>query len=570
MGQMILGLDIGQSSIKGVRLSKGFRGLRLVDVFVHPILRDDSSPEPGHLSSGQIEALEILIGEGKILQHDLIALSLPGDLISFREMTFPFSDPKKLEKIVPFEIESELPFDLDELTIDYMALKNRAQMRHSESEAVETRGSNNLLLIAAIQNSILSNYLEQLQPLGIDPAWVGPNALALYSYAQYFIGLGSGIEHEQDEVLVVNIGSSRTVLCSIYGGALKWIRTITIGGDLLTDGLKRGCKLTREEAETQKKALDLSATEPNSEEEKEIAALESVIKRWMMEIEKTVRINYSGPQLEKNGLEKVGSETAEDKQLGKRLLHLCGGGSELKGLQKRLSNRLEMQPLYIDDKIEGRAASVSGINLVENNLISSVYAEAFGVAFQESDGPPINFRKGLFVFGKETIERRHHFVTIGVIGLILLCLLGGNFYLRYTMKEQRYQGLKTALRTTFSETFPKIRNVINEVDQTRTAITQLKKRADFLGANEKSPLLVLKEITEAIPEDVKIDVFNVVIDSGKVSIQAHTTSFESVDRIRGGLLNTKQFKGVEVSDAKVMADQKKVRFRIKMNIVTGQ
>lgn len=558
MGQMILGLDIGQSSIKGIRFTKGLRGLRLVDHFVHPILRDGSVQEPGILNIRQIEALEALIAEGKIGTGDLIALSLPGDLISFREMTFPFSDQKKLEQIVPFELEAELPFDLDALTVDYMVLNKYRQY--------PTTDQKNPLLVAAIQNSILSAYLEQLQPMGIDPAWLGPDALAIYSYAQYQLGIPSKTGNNQDTLLAINIGASRTVLCSIEGGALQWIRTLSIGGDLLTDALKKAGQLTWEEAEARKKEIDLLMSDPNAEEKKERAALESALLRWMIEIEKTIRINDSGFRLSSKQIKTDDREATESDHAEGRLLHLCGGGSRLKGLQEILSNRLNLSVLHPPPP----AASVSGLEQVENELVSSVYAEAFGVALQENTIPEINFRKGPFVFGKETIERRHHFITIGLIGLILLALMAGNLYLRSSMKEQRYQGLKTELRTAFNQSFPKIRNVVNEVEQTRVAITQLKKRADFFGLNEKSPLLILKEVTEAIPTGVKIDVFNLVIDSGKVRIQAHTDSFESIDRIRGGLLSTKLFKGVEVSDAKVMADQKRVRFRIKMDIVTAK
>ncbi len=565
MGQMILGLDIGQSSIKGIRLTKSLRGLRLVDCFVHPILRDGSIQEPGVLNVRQIEALESLVAEGKIVHGDLIALSLPGDLISFREMSFPFSEPKKLEQIVPFEMEAALPFDLETLTVDYMVLKNRRQIGQTPSDEKK-----HPLLVAAIQNEILSGYLAQLQPLGIDPAWIGPNALSLYAYAQYQLGLPAKPGSTQDTLLVINIGASRTVLCSIYGGALQWLRTIPLGGDLLTESLKKTCQLTWEEAEARKKEIDLLKVDANPEEKKELAALEGGVLRWMMEVEKTIRVNDAGghsasPQISRD--EADAPEAAPGEQ---GLLHLCGGGSGLKGLSDLLSNRLERVTIAIQNDAKGRGTSVSGLDLLENKLVVSVYPEALGLAMQESEGPPLNFRKDLFVFGKETIERRHHFVTIGLIGLILLALLGGNLYLRYTLEEQRFQGLKTALRSAFTQTFPKVRNVVNEVEQTRTAIKQLKKRADFFGLDEKSPLLVLKEITEAIPEGVKIDVFNIVIDGGKVRIQAHTNSFESVDRIRGGLLSTKQFRSVEVSDAKVMADQKRVRFRIKMTIVADE
>ncbi|MBN4054608.1 hypothetical protein JYT87_02755, partial [Nitrospira defluvii] len=228
----------------------------------------------------------------------------------------------------------------------------------------------------------------------------------------------------------------------------------------------------------------------------------------------------------------------------------------------------EMEAVPVD--IGSKAASVIGVDTIQSDLASSVYAQAFGIAFQESDGPPINFRKGAFVFGKETIEKRRHFVTIGLVLLFLLGLMGGDLYLRYTLKENRFQGLKQQVRDHFTETFPKIRNIVNEVDQTRNAIAALNRTGAFLGVGKMSPLVVLRVISESIPEGVKIDVFDIVIDRGKVRIQAQTDSFESVDRIRGGLLGASHFQKVEVSDAKVMADQSRVRFRIKMNVREGE
>src|SRR5581483_1053765 len=78
------------------------------------------------LTPGQIETLKALIAEGRIRPGEAAAVSLPGQLVSTREMGVPFADPKKLRQIVPFEVESQLPFDLEEVAIDYQLLHSNA------------------------------------------------------------------------------------------------------------------------------------------------------------------------------------------------------------------------------------------------------------------------------------------------------------------------------------------------------------------------------------------------------------------------------------------------------------
>ncbi|MFQ5598336.1 MAG: pilus assembly protein PilM [Nitrospiria bacterium] len=552
MGQIILGLDIGSTSVKGVRLAKGLRGIRLMDCFQQPVDRTADETAPHVLTAGQTEALKTLVTEGKIIGGDLIALSLPGNLISSRELFLPFSDPKKLEQIVPYEIEGELPFGLEDLTVDYMLLQKCQADPSPEDASAQSR-----LLVFAIQNDILRGYLDALQQIGIDPAWVGPDPLALFAFSRYCLESGSEDADSRTENLMIDIGATRTVLCDTQGGALQWIRTLPMGGDRLTATLQKRFDLSWETAEMRKTEADPYAKPSKLPETQETPTLEKDLGRWILEIEKTLRTLSPHPGLK---------STEAEGRARARFFHLCGGGARLGGLREALSKILDMSPAPVDLGPGSRIASIEGIEGIDADLISSDYAQAFGSAFQESDGPPINFRKGVFVFGKEAIEKRRRFVSVGLVALFLLGLMGADFYFRYALKEQRYQALKENVRSTFSETFPNIRNVVNEVDQTRTAITALKQTEAFLGLGEMSPLDVLTEVTAAVPEGVKIDVFDIVIDSGNVRIQAQTDSFESVDRIRGGLMGGKTFRNVEVSDAKVMADQSRVRFRIKMSV----
>jgi len=547
MKQTILGLDIGTALIKGVRLSQGFRGHRLLDTFEMPVsIHETDMPQNAPLGSGQIAALRDLVAEGRIKKGDLIAVSLPGDFFSTRELRLPFTDLKKIEQIAPYEVESELPFDLETVTVDYMLLQNRPSPVSDTSAVVSKKESR--LLISAIQNDVLKSYLSALHDVEIDPAWIALNPLSLLAYARNFLGLQK--DHET-ETLIVDVGASRTVLCYFRGDGLDWVRTIPIGSTHLTAVLMEIAGLSRESAEQKKSEMNLGMDDPTDEQGIiELEALEKGVSDLAVEIEKSIRI--------------FSPESQED--TGQRYFHLCGGGSALKGLEGHLANTLEMQPLEIDLEKGSLAAAIGGIDTLEPETIAPVYAQAFGLALQDAEGPPVNFRRGEFVFGKETIERRHRFVSLGLVVLFLLGLMGADLYLHYQKKETRYSQLKNEVRTAFTEIFPDVRNIVNEVAQTQTAITARRQTGAFLGVGEKSPLFILQEITQAIPEAIKIDVFDLVIDEGSVRIQAQTDSFESVDRIRSGLLAANQFKQVEMSDAKVAANKAHVRFRIKMAV----
>lgn len=570
MPQISIALDIGRHSIKGVRMSQSFRGLRLVDSFERKVSRKGGE----HLSStdlltaGQIEALEALISEGRIRPGEAVAVSLPGQLVSTREMSVPFADPKKLRQIVPFEVESQLPFDLEAVAIDY-------QLLHSNAPA-DASGSSHLL-VSVVPKIGLRKYLTTLQSLGIDPGSIGIDSLAIYNFAQYFlIDKQGGASHLQEGgatgrnragLLVIDVGASKTVLCYLLNGKLDWVRTLPMGGDLLTEAIQKEFQLSWEEAERLKREVDLDqpgiAASAGSKRGQAAESLQKALIPWLTEIEKSVRYRPASTV-----------ERAPDPALPQAVpaakegaFYLCGGGGALKGLQTFLSETLGMGPAALVNPGAGsRAASVAGLESVNTESVSHVYAQGLGLALPPAEGSLINFRQGEFVFGKETIEKRNRMVSISLVALLLLGLMGGDFYLHYHQKERRFQDLKGELRKAFSETFPQARNVSNEVEQARAAITELNRTGDFLGVGEESPLLVLKEISAAIPKEVRIDVQDLVIDGNKVRIEAQTDSFESIDRIRGGLIKVASFKEVNVSDAKAAADQGRVGFRIQMTV----
>jgi general secretion pathway protein L len=554
MAQIILGLDIGQSAIKGVRIARTLRGLRLVDAFERKVERQGERGGGDLPSEVQIEALRQLRSEGKIRPGEMTAVALPGHLVSTREVAVPFTDPKRLRQVVPFEVEGQLPFDLEEIVIDYQPLQQggaqdvriKGATDPGKSESAESTH----LLVSAVPKGVLRRYLSALQSVGIDPAWVGVDALSLYTFYQQWTRSSNGGKRgsaadgeDRRDHLLIDLGASKTVLCHLHGDVLRWVRTIPIGSDDFTEALRQDSGLSWEEAEKRKGDVDLSAPS-------ETAAGEAVQKRvssWLIEIEKSLSL--------------AGGANGESCTS----FYLCGGGGLWRGLKELIAQHFQMTPEALNESMP----PIAGLDAAHLSTTLPRYAEALGLALSPMQGAQINFRQGEFVFGKESIERRHRLVSVGLVSLVLLGLMGGDFYLHYHQKEKKYQELKQELRSEFMKTFPETKNVSNEVEQTRAAIAERKKSGDFLGIGEESPLEVLKGVTAGIPMEVRIDVTDMVIDGNKVRIEAQTDSYDSVDRIRGGLMKAGHFQEVNVSDAKISADQTKVSFRIQLTMAEG-
>lgn len=552
MAQIILGLDIGQAAIKGVRISRTLRGLRLVDAFERKVERDGERGRGDLPNEAQIEALRQLRSEGKIRPGEMTAVALPGHLVSTREITVPFTDPKRLRQVVPFEVEGQLPFDLEEILIDYQPLQQGTEAlrikRAVEPGKPESAESSHLL-VSAVPKAVLRRYLAALQSVGIDPAWVGVDALSLYTFYQQFTQPANGEKkrsaaagEDRSDHLLIDLGASKTVLCQIRGGALRWVRTFPVGSDDFTEALQQAGGFSWKEAEKRKSEVDLSVPPQTAAGE----AVQKRVSSWLIEIEKSLSL--------------TGGAEGE----ARTSFYLCGGGGQWRGLKELVAQNFQMTP----ETVSG-APPIAGLDAASFSTALPRYAEALGLALSPGQGTQINFRQGEFVFGKESIERRHRLASLGLVSLVLLGLMGGDFYLHYHQKENKFLEIKQALRSEFTKTFPQMKNVSNEVEQTRAAINERKKSAEFLGVGEESPLEVLKVVTAGIPTEVRIDVTDMVIDGNKIRIEAQTDSYDSVDRIRGGLMKVGHFQEVNVSDAKISADQSRVSFRIQLTMTEG-
>src|SRR5215472_17469140 len=152
MPQRIFSLEIGDAELKASVLQTSFRDYKVTAFHRAPL--------PNGSSAEQVKRFL----EQHALAGDTVLSALPAHMVTWRTLFLPFRDMKKVAQTVPFELESSVPFGLDEVVVDYQVLhRDRA---------------GTMVLAALVQKHDLERHLQLLQEGGADPKVVDLGPLA--------------------------------------------------------------------------------------------------------------------------------------------------------------------------------------------------------------------------------------------------------------------------------------------------------------------------------------------------------------------------------------------------------
>ncbi len=521
MFRSVVGLDVGASAVKAVLLKGAFRGAQLVRA-----ARVEEADAP------LADRLRVLAAQVPLGGDDLLT-ALPGHRVSTRLLRFPAVAARRIDQAVPYELESQIPFALDQVVISYQRLP--------AAGAAEVR-----VLAAAAQASDVAAFLEGFAAAKLDPRTIDLDAAALAPLAAVTPSVtpgGSG-----GATAIIDFGATKTGIAVVGEGSLQFVRTILSGGEALTRALARGLDLPEAEAERLKRELSpLGAADAHLR-----AAHTTLVRAFeplVAEIHKTL-VAYrqtGGPDIE-------------------RLL-LVGGGASLTGIEELVERALELPArVVLPGQLEGIAPSPEAVAL------GPEYTPAVALALGAlGRGTPsrLNFRQGAFAYRKELAGLRRRLAVAGGLTAAILLLLGANVYAGYAAKERRYAALEAQVRDAYRELFPRGPAPANEALALKAQTEALKKELAQIGGlagGRLTPLDIMAELSRRVPHDVRIDVQELVVEKNTVRLRAETDSFESVDRIKAELLKFAPIRDIQVSDAKVNARQTSVGFRFTVSL----
>ena len=231
----VVGLDIGSSAIKLVELKEKKGGFQLMKLGIERL-----SPEAivdGSImdSSMVVETIQKLNSENGV-KNSNYATSLSGHSVIIKKIALPAMSPEELAESIQWEAEQYIPFDINDVNLDYVPL------------TAPGTGDNIEVILVAVKKEKINDYTSVISQTGKTAVLVDVDAFALQNCYEM------NTDVDEDKVLaLVNIGASVTNVNVLSGKSSLFWRDITFGGNQYTDAIQRELSLSFEQAEELKR-----------------------------------------------------------------------------------------------------------------------------------------------------------------------------------------------------------------------------------------------------------------------------------------------------------------------------
>jgi len=171
----------------------------------------------GEIPAGEDAAAEVIerlreIAKEHKLNADSVYLAIDSGVAAFRNLTLPFDDREKIEEVIKFEIEGNLPqFDIDQVVVDFLVL--------SSKPGVESN-----LLVTAVPKERLRGALRLCEQGGLEALDAELEGTALFDAA-----LESGVLADDSATVLIHVGDTATTVVVADGRRLASLRAIRAG-----------------------------------------------------------------------------------------------------------------------------------------------------------------------------------------------------------------------------------------------------------------------------------------------------------------------------------------------------
>jgi general secretion pathway protein L len=511
MAHLICGIDLGAFSVKFAFLEVGFRATTLRG-FLETAVPAGDAP----LVERQAEAVR----EGFAQAREATPyLAVPGDQLSVRVLQLPFTDPRKIDQVVGYELEGQIVHALEDVVFDHLIVGKAGQ-----------NGEGSTVLAAAAKRDDIAALIAANEAQGTHPRALYAAPVVYRTLMPVSSGEAADGSPEPPCEVILDLGHIRTNVCIVRNGETLNARTIMRGGTHLTQAIGKAFQADHERAEQAKRndAILLAAGTPAPSPL--AAKLDAVLREALVPLMRELR-------------QTMASFRASGKIEVSALL-ITGGTGRLKGLLPFLEAELGLPARFLAVRpamsaagksratIEAeRAEGADGIDSVPlASDESESHALAGAIALAASRGSKeIDFRRGPFVYRASFSVLRQR--AWHVAGLAAAILLAGGIDIGAKLSNlgaERKQ-LDRQLKVATQELFGQPRDDAREVTQL------LKKgfREDLAPLPKATAYDLLDQISRRAPaaERVKLDVAELDIRPKKTFIKGTVDSAAVVDEM---------------------------------------
>ncbi len=541
MAQTILGLDLGTRAVKAVLLESAYRGFSVAGHAEVPL--EPATEGLPSLRQRQAAALGRLLAE-QGWKVDACVAVMPGATVASHVITLPFTDQRRIEQTIGFEVESQIPYELADSAWDWQPLAER--------------GGAADLWVGVAPRAELTGLLALLAGAGLDPrtiapaaptlaALLGPGVLEAPATAPAADGAAAQGAATPVEA-VLDLGEERTQLCLAAGGRLEAARTLALGAGGLARSLARDLDVPEADAarlllgdaggEPLTGALAALAAEPRTAE-----ALRRALVPLVRELRATLRAWRA----------RVGPRPLAR-------LWLAGGLARLAGLPELLAAEVDgpVLPLALArpaaDGLPAEAAP--GLALA---LAAALRGHQGGRAGR------LNLRRGDAAYTRDFEHLRGKVARLGVATSLVLLLAVASAGVNAFALSRREAQIDKVMCDVQTRILGKCFGNYEE------ALSVLRGRGVPGAAIPKgSAVEILADLSGRAPDGVSLRYDRIEVTDRKLHLQGSTDTAENVDKIVAALHGSRCFADARAAGVRKRSSDGKFEFSVDSALACGE
>ena len=234
MAKQVIGLDIGSSSVKVVQLKRSKKGLELQAFGMEPLMPETIIDGAVMDQQAVVDAIRSLWQRLRLKTKD-VAVAIAGHSVIIKKISVPKMSAAELVEQVPYEAEHHIPFDKNDVELDYAVVV-------PENAA----GQMELILVAA-KKEVIQDYAGVVRDAGLNPVIVEVAAFSTQNSFVVNYDLGAN-----ETIVLINIGASISNINILRGNVSLFTRDVTIGGNSFTEEIQKQLSVSQDEAEAYK------------------------------------------------------------------------------------------------------------------------------------------------------------------------------------------------------------------------------------------------------------------------------------------------------------------------------
>ena len=306
----LIGLDIGSHSIKLVEIEDTKKG-KILKNFGMIGLPQEAIVE------GTIKEIEIVSSAIKTLYKNLkvknknVVTSISGYSVIVKKISIPKRDEAELDTSIQDEAEQYIPFDINDVNLDYEVLtpQGTSEKKGEDESEKGDKGLMDVMLVAA-KKDIVEDYVSLLHLTGLSPAILDVDAFALQNAFELSTGSVSGC------YAIVNVGAEELGINAIKDGISIFTRDSSYGGYQINEAIMSKFDVSYDEAEKIKLGGGKLETKEKGMLEE---VFTSVVSGWVNEIKRA--LDFLATTYPDQAIEKI---------------YISGGSCRIPGFQKYL------------------------------------------------------------------------------------------------------------------------------------------------------------------------------------------------------------------------------------------